>query len=111
MGRSTVTTAGLRCWCLALLVALPVLLDVAETAQGKDRSTRVVGYVSAGSPVRGASLSAYGPSGHRLKVRGESAETSNANGFFHLVVAGRPSVVRLFANGGGHRGHQIEGSL
>ena len=48
-----------------------MLLGLAGTAYGKGRTTTVVCYVSAGAPVRGASLSVYGAWGRRLRLGGK----------------------------------------
>ena len=92
---------------LAVLVALLVPLAVADTASAEGRTGLVVGYVSAGAPVSGARLSVYAPSGRRLKLR----ETSDADGFFTLVLPGRLSWVRMVASGGTVKGQSVNGSL
>jgi hypothetical protein len=111
MAHSTPTTVGSR-WCLSVLVGASLLLGTAGVADAKSRATHVVGYVSAGAPISGASLRVYGPSGGRLALRTRGAAAkSNANGFFYLVVRGRPSTVRVVARGGTYRRHRLKGSL
>ncbi len=100
--RAAVWSAG-----LAVLVALLFPLGVARAASAKGRTTLVAGYVSAGAPVSGASLSFYGPSGRRVKLR----EKSDADGFFTLVLPGSPRSVRIVASGGAVGGERVDGSL
>ncbi len=99
--------AALRSPGVAVLVALLVALGVAGTASAMGRTTLVVGYVSAGAPVSGATLSAHAPFGRRLKLR----EKSDADGFFTLVLPGMPSSVRIVAGGGTVMGERVSGSL
>lgn len=96
----------------AAVAVLLVLLGVASTADAKGRTTLVGGYVSAGSPVKGASLSIYGPSGSRLTLRNKrGALKSDAQGFFVLVLPGQPRSVRVVATGGTVKGRKLHGSL
>ncbi len=112
MSRSTPTSAGWRWRCLPVPVAVVLLLGAAGAAQAKTRTTPVVGYVSAGAPVGGARMSVYGPSGRPLQLRTKrSAARTNVNGFFHLVVAGRPKLVRVVARGGKLKRRKVRGSL
>lgn len=100
-----------RC-CLPAVFALLLLSGAASTAEAKPRATQVVGYVSAGGPVKGARMSAYTLSGKRLQLRTKRAATrTNRNGFFHVTIAGRPKLVRLVARGGKLKRQKIKGSL
>lgn len=88
------------------------LLGLAATAYGKGRTTVVAGYVSAGAPVNGASVSVYGPAGRRMRLREKRAGArSDAQGFFVLVLPGRPGLVRVVASGGRAGGQRVKGSL
>lgn len=96
----------------AVVAAVLVLLGTAGTAYGRGRTTLVVGYVSAGAPVSGARLTVFTPSGRRLKLpQKRDAQESDADGYFVLVLPGRPSSVRVVATGGSVRGERIDGSL
>jgi hypothetical protein len=103
-----------RLWCagVAALASLLVALGLAGSASGKGRTTLVVGYVSAGAPVNGARLSVYTADGRRLRLQ-EKRPTpkSDADGFFVLVLPGRPGLVRLVASGGSVSGGKVNGSL
>lgn len=112
MAQPTSISAGLRWCCLPVLLALSLLLCAASSAGAKPRTSQVVGYVSAGAPVSGARMSAFAPSGKRLKLRTKrAAARTNRNGFFHIVVSGKPKLVRLVARGGKVRRHKVKGSL
>ena len=89
-----------------LVVALP------GVAAAKARTTRIVGHVSAGSPIKGATVRVYGPTGRRLKVIAKrSVAKTTSDGFFDLVVAGRPKKVRLVATGVKVREEHVKGTL
>ena len=94
---------------LAMVGGLLVLLCLAGSAYGKARTTDVVCYVSAGAPVKGASVRVFSLSGRRLKLR--HAARSDADGFVTLVLRGRPRVVRVIARGGVVKGQRVVGSL
>lgn len=89
-----------------LVVALP------GVAAAKARTTRIVGHVSAGTPIKGATLRVYGPTGHRLKILPKrSVARTTGDGFFDIVVAGRPKKVRLVATGVKVRQEHVQGTL
>src|SRR6476646_1193952 len=90
-----------------LVIALP------GVAGAKARTTRIVGHVSAGTPIKGATVRVYDPTGRRrLKVIAKrSVAKTTSDGFFDLVVAGRPKKVRLVATGVKVREEHVKGTL
>ncbi len=102
---------------LAVVGALVVLFSLSASAYGrgrtsKPRHTLLVTYVSAGAAVKGARLSVYGPSGQRLKLQmSRRAAKTDASGYVLLVLAGRPSAVRVVARGGTVKGLKVRGWL
>jgi hypothetical protein len=94
------------------LIGLMALAIAAADASAARRTTRIVGYASAGSPISGATLRVYGPSGRRLKLlEKRAARKTTADGFFDLVVPGRPSKVRVVAGGVKVRHEHVKGTL
>ena len=102
----TLTAAVVAAAAAALLLGAP------GAAIAKRRTTLVVGYVSAGAPVRGATLTALGPSGRRLTLlEKRAAQKTDAAGFFVLVLQGTPRSVLILATGGSARARRVGGSL